>query len=998
MHTRRLFFTAALAAFLSHVGLQGADAPPAAAYMQSLAGEWRFKLDRDNTGDNEKWFSQDLSDKIKLPGILQGQGYGNDISSDTPWVLTLGPGWWKIQDKQLVDHFSQPDKTEVPFLSQPAKHYLGLAWYQRDIDIPAGWNNRRVVLFLERAHWESTVYVDDKPFAKNDSLVAPHVTDLGVLTPGKHRLTVRVDNRTITPNDGQHLLDSHAVSDSLGATWNGIVGRIELSATSPVWIDDAQAFPDVAKKLVHLKVKIGNIAGTAGTGVLKVNFDSQEMDSPGAHLANLLSGSMSANVTWDATGGTAELDVPLPYNARSWSEYHPALQHFTLTLKGGAAEDQYPLTFGLRQVSFNGNALLLNGQPINLRTTHDGGEFPLTGYPSMDVASWRKIFKICQDYGLNGMRFHSWCPPEAAFEAADEMGFYLQPECGMWNAFDPGSAMSQRLEDETVRLLKAYGNHPSFILLSPSNEPKGRYTQVTPKWAANWYAKDNRRLYSAGTGWSDPSQVTGGPQYASMPSYGRGQLRNTSGWFGSDYRTALDTVHIPVLAHEVGQWCAYPDFDIIAKFTGFLRPSNYDIFKYIADQHGLLPWNKVFSWSSGRFQVACYKEEIEANLRTPGLAGFQLLDLHDYLGQGTALIGVVDAFWEPKNYVTAAEFRQFSGPVVPLARLTKRVFTSVEPFDVDTEIYNYGDGPIPQAAPSWKILDASGRNVASGSLPGLNLPVGKNTPLGKISTNLSSLASPGAYRLVVSLDGTEFSNSWNFWVYPAAISDKIPDDVTVTDSWSDTRTALSAGKKVLFSPRDADLDPALSPHLARVPVFWNIQMTVRPPQNPTAKFDAMLGLLCDAGSKALAKFPTGMNCDWQWTSIINNVRSVNMNKAPDALRPIVWAIDDWNRNWKLGVIFEARVGDGGENNGRLMVSAINLLNPASPVALQLRRSLLDYMAGNDFNPTAQLSLQQAGDLWVAGNPPAATPAAPRAFDPDLNDGTIPPPARPAPGT
>ena len=169
-------------------------------------------------------------------------------------------------------------------------------------------------------------------------------------------------------------------------------------------------------------------------------------------------------------------------------------------------------------------------------------------------------------------------------------------------------------------------------------------------------------------------QVNGGAQYASLVRFTGGDLRNTSGWFGGDYRSALETVHIPVLSHEVGQWCAYPDFDVIAKFTGYLKPSNYDIFKYIAEQEGVLDQDHAFAWASGRFQVECYKEEIEANLRTPGLSGFQLLDLHDYLGQGTALIGVVDAFWEPKRYVTASEFRRFAGMTVPLARLPHRIY------------------------------------------------------------------------------------------------------------------------------------------------------------------------------------------------------------------------------------------------------------------------------------------------------------------------------------
>ena len=274
----------------------------------------------------------------------------------------------------------------------------------------------------------------------------------------------------------------------------------------------------------------------------------------------------------------------------------------------------------MREITHNDKELLINGRPVNLRLTHDGGEFPLTGYPAMDVESWKKIIQTCKDYGLNGIRFHSWCPPEAAFDAADELGFYLQPECGLWADFG-SPVMKQWLNDETERILKAYGNHPSFILLSPSNEPRN-YSRFTPQWAATNYAKDNRRLYSAGTGWSDPSQVTGGAQFASLVRFGTTDLRNTTGWFGRDYRNALETVHIPVLAHEVGQWCAYPDFDVMKKFTGYLQPGNYDIFKYIAQQEGVLDEDHAFAWASGRFQVECYKEEIEANLRTPGLPVF----------------------------------------------------------------------------------------------------------------------------------------------------------------------------------------------------------------------------------------------------------------------------------------------------------------------------------------------------------------------------------------
>ncbi|HVU38722.1 MAG TPA: hypothetical protein VHC95_10330, partial [Opitutales bacterium] len=607
-----------------------------------------------------------------------------------------------------------------------------------------------------------------------------------------------------------------------------------------------------------------------------------------------------------------------------------------------------------------GHDILLNGQPINLRTTHDGGEFPLTGYPSMDVAAWRKIIETCKAYGLNGMRFHSWCPPEAAFAAADELGFYLQPECGMWNAIDPGSPMAQRLEDETARMAKAYGNHPSFVMLSPSNEPKGNYGQVTPKWAADWYKKDNRRIYSAGTGWGNPFQLTGGAQYASMP------IRGTQAWFGRDYANSVANDPIPVVSHEIGQWCAYPDFSVMNKFTGYLRPGNYDIFRDLADQHGLLPWNKLFAWASGRYQLQCYKEDIEANLRTPNLAGFQMLDLHDYLGQGTALIGVLDAFWQSKGYASAEEFRHFAGPVVPLARLANRTFTTADTLESEVELYNFGREPIAKGVPYWQIVDAKGHAVAAGEWSARDLPLGKNIPLGHISADLSQLAAPAAYRLVVGVRNAQditAQNDWNIWLYPAAIDDAPPADVKLARSWPEARAALADGGAVLLLPSAADLDPNLCPPMQREPVFWNREM------NP--KFDGMLGLVCDTASPALAKFPTQINCDWQWTQIVNGVRSVNLNGVTHDLRPIVWAIDDWNRNWRLGVIYECKVGEG-----RLLVSAIDLQNGrGGPVLAQLRRSIYDYVASNAFNPSLTLTPDDADKMFATGNPPAAAPAA-----------------------
>ncbi|HEY3755720.1 MAG TPA: hypothetical protein VGL42_06185 [Opitutaceae bacterium] len=943
----------------------------------SLSGQWGFELDRAASGDgrtlNEgegiaaRWFDHDLPQTLSLPGILQAQGYGDVISPATPWVATLGSAWWDLQPASLRDRFSQPGKVKVPFLSQPPRHYLGVAWYQRWVDVPASWRGHRAELFLERPHWETTVWWDERRFAADRSLSTPHATDIGLVFPGRHRLTIRIDNRRLlTDATGNgHMDDAHSVSDALGAAWNGIVGAIELRPASAAWLSDVQVYPEIATHAVRVRVSIGNDSGGPGSGRITAN-------------------DQSLPISWPADGGSAEFEVPLGVDARLWDEFHPALHRLTVTLSGADADDRREVTFGLREIGHVGRDLQLNGRPLNLRLTHFGGDFPLTGYPATDVESWKRIIAVCKAYGLNGIRFHSWCPPDAAFTAADEMGFYLQPECALWAPLSPGNVFARFLERETARILAAYGNHPSFILLSPSNEPAGHYAQVTPAWAAAWYAKDHRRLYSAGTGWSNPAQVFGGAQFATLVRFNGGELRNVTGWFGGDYRAAVASSPIPILSHEVGQWCAYPDFSVINEFTGYLQPGNFDIFRYLAQQGGVLDLDQGFADASGKFQVECYKEEIEANLRTPGLSGFQLLDLHDYLGQGTALIGVTDAFWRPKHYVTAKEFRQFAGPTVPLARLPRRTYTTADTLACDVELYHFGPEPISPARPYWKLVDLDDRSVAAGGeWPARNVPIGKNFPLGRIDLPLASLAAPRMYRLVVGLANLPVENRWNIWVYPSAPSAPPPDGVVVTHLWTEAAAKLAQGGRVLFLPGPDALDPARCPRMSRVPVFWNIQMTVRPPRNPKPKDDAMLGLFCDQmRPDALAEFPSTAACDWQWTPIVDNVRSINLTGAPPELRPIVSAIDDWNRDWRLGVIFECRAG-----TGRLLVSAIDLDRAGAGIELrQLRRSLFDYVGSDRFKPKIALAPAAIAALF-AGAPPVAPPSVQPAFDPDLDDGS-----------
>lgn len=922
--TRPLFAAPIAMLVLALASASAFGAAPAGPAVLDLSGDWRFALDRDDQGIAQGWQARALPDRIRLPGVLNAQGYGDPISARTPWVLSLYDRSWDLREDYKA--YTAPGQVKVPFLSQPPRHYLGAAWYEREVDVPAGWQGQRVQLRLERPRWGSTVWIDGREIGSVRSLVAEHDYELGMLAPGRHRIAVRVDNRNLL----NYRPDSHAISDSLGMSWNGIVGRMELRATTPVYIDDAQLYPDVASRSVLVKLRIGNAGGKAGSGVAIAN---------GRRIP----------VTWSGQGGTAEFRVQYPKNARTWDEFDPALQKLTLALEGGGAVDARTLSFGFVRIAARGTELLVNGRPVFMRGTHHGGDFPLTGYPPTDVAYWKKIFKINKDWGINHMRFHSFTPPEAAFQAADEVGVYLQPEPGMWNNVSPGSPLEAMLYEETERMIRAYGNHPSFLMLSPSNEPSGRWKEAFDKWIAHYRAQDPRRLYTNGTGHTEPSvpEVDKGTDYLAIQRIGPKPLRNKTGWFGRDYSSSLEGITVPVLSHETGQWVAYPDFGIIKKFTGYLQPGNYEIFRDSAARHGVLDKNREFALASGHYQLICYKEEIEAALRTKGLSGYQLLDLHDYLGQGTALVGILDTFWESKGYASPAEFRRFNGVTVPLARLTKAVLTTADSLDVPVEIAHYGPQPLAHAGSSWRIEDANGKTLRSGQFAARDIPVGHGTPLGRIGATLADLPAPGRYKIVVALDGGKAANDWTFWLYPAADTANPAANpaasVLVTHSWPEAETRLNAGGKVLYMPRKADLDWT-SPPLADVPVFWNRLM------NPG--WGRMLGLWVDNKHPALANFPTAEHFDWQWTELVAGARAMNLDRLPRALEPIVQPIDDWNRNYKLGALFEARVG-----KGRLVVSTLDLENRLEqrPVARQLRQSVLGYMGGEGFQPKTDIA-------------------------------------------
>ena len=947
--TRALAATVA-ALTLTMAAATSPQAPAADGAVLSLAGPWRLSEGVIATAD-----ALASGPTVALPGSLTESGFGDDITMDTPWIGQVVDQSFFSDDRYAP--YREPGNVKVPFWLTPLKHFVGARWFSREITIPDQWDGKGVVLFLERCKWETEVWLNGRRVGMRNSLVAPHVYDLGPLPPGRHVLSIQVDN-TMKINVGQN---AHSVSDHTQTSWLGIIGRMELQAVDPVRIADVQLYPDIVEKSVRARVRLVGADG----GDLPEGFRGRL--TLRARPADGAEGDAAEPVTQEVASGDVELVYAMGEGARLWDEFSPSLYTMTVTVEGpGGAADTFETDFGLRTFTVRGTRFYLNDRPIFLRGTLECAIFPLTGYPPMDREGWLRILRVCRAHGLNHLRFHSWCPPRAAFEAADRMGFIFQVEGPAWATIGDGQAIDPFIYDEGDRILKEYGNHPSFCMLAYGNEPGG---QNQRRWLGDlvnsWKEKDDRRLYTSAAGWPQiPENQFHVPPEPRAHAWGSGlssRLNARPPETRSDYRDYVARWDVPVVSHEIGQWCVFPDFNEIEKYTGVTRALNFEVFRDFLDANHMLDQAQDFLMASGKLQTLCYKEDIESALRTPGFGGFQLLDLHDFPGQGTALVGVLDPFWDSKPYVTPDEYRRFAGETVPLARMDKRVWTSDETFEADIEMFHFGPAPIENPWLVWRIR-AGDLVVAEMTRERSSaIPLGQGIPMGSVSFALSNFDQATALNLEVALEGTPFANDWDFWVYPAQVETAAPDAVLVVRDLDERALeALADGGRVLLVPgagrvrgdEYGKVPPAFST------IFWNTAWTSRQPPHT-------MGILCDPDHPMFAHFPTEYHTNWQWWDVIHQSQFMILQDFPAPFRPTVQIIDTWFDSRKLGLVFEAQVG-----GGRLLVCGADLMTDLDtrPAARQLRHSILAYMAGEDFDPQDVVDVETVQGLFQPPSP------------------------------
>lgn len=848
-----------------------------------LSGQWQVKLD----AEKQETMPQAYPETMMLPGTTSAAGLGMPNPAKETGCLT------------------------------DAYRFEGAAWFMRTFTA-GNWTGEQTMLTLERTR-KSTVYLDGRPIGHQESLCTPHRYFLPPVHAGEHTLVIRVDN-TDYPTRGGHL-----TSPDTQSNWNGITGEISLTVAHTL-LTDLTVRPDLRRGCLRVH---GHIIG-APDGVAGIVLPGQ--------MEHLL----------PYRRGVLDGECPLKGNEAFWDEAHPEIHTISIDLDG----DVYETTFGLRDVRTLGRRLLISGRETFLRGKVDNLLYPKTGYTPTDVASWMTILGIAKEYGINHYRYHTACPPDAAFTAADLLGVYMAPELPFWGtvAEEGEEGYDERERDflfqEGFRILREYGHHPSFLWLSLGNELWGS-KDVLNRMMRAYREADDTKLYSSGANnyqfvpdvldeeivfvgvrlgrerlirgsyamCDAPQGIVQMTAPESASNYDASIVPETLGQSGEagkvqiQYGTGVKEVDaqsadalipdVPVISHEVGQYVFYPDFSEISRYTGPLKPRNIEAMRENLERAGLYGEHEAFFRQTGHLAVDCYKREIETLLRSREVSGFQLLDLQDYTGQGTALVGVLNAMMENKGLISAEEWREFCAGTVVLGEFAS--FTGMMGEDIRFDVQISECDPEKQhTCIRCTLMDGERELYACDVTPGARQ--------GRLTDAVSVTFPAECYRdamqeritgltVVLTLaDGTR--NHYPIWLIP-------PVDIRITREGIEKDGRMVAfvsaeekadGAAIVVPSAEGQLPAEYCTDFWCYPMFRSISESMGKPV-PVGT----MGLSIDTASPLLKRFAQEDYTTPVWYAIL---QTAHVQRLPADIHPAVQMIDNTERCARLGILYQ----------------------------------------------------------------------------------------------
>lgn len=849
---------------------------------------------------------------VTLSGTWHVEGDGIAGEAKLPGTLAaahLGKRW-TVHDFETTMDLPQSEALVQEW------QYVGKATWARSVELSAADCENPMELFLERVMWASEAFWDEASLGSCDSLATPHIYQVPKerLTPGRHELKLVIDNSCRYGFSRQ----SHAYGPNMQAVWNGVLGRVELRRAHP--LRAARVFASAPSG--------GKLQIETSADVATVAVDGLETSG------------------WERRGG--RIVVSLAEEPEYWNEFHPALYTVRLTAKDGF---EHSIRFGFRSVGTKGRLLTLNGAAIFTRGNVENANFAKDGTPWMEKGEWMRVFRTLKDEdGINAVRFHTWCPPEAAFQAADELGIILHPEAGIWtdkwmndgDEVGNGKPVDGFVRREMKAIADAYGNSPSFFSLSIGNELGNSNFETMGRWVDEHKKYDPRALCYA----SSARDITEADDFSLshvVPGKGlaREKLMPHTDW---DYEDIYSAATVPTVAHEIGQWPVYPIWEeLLSPFTGVMRPWNLSRHYETAARKNALKFQNEYHAASAKLNRLIYKEEVESFLRTPSCAGLQLLNVQDYTGQAEALVGWRDPFYRLKcGFRDMPPFSNVWGPVCYLARFSRFTYIVGETYRATLQIRNLTERPL-EAGTAFPY--------ALGEKKG-EVRLKSTIPPGEVKT-VAVVECPLSDDMVRSRQTLRFGcNEWSFWVYPREGRCAVPEGVVETSDPATMKRAVLDGKTVLYS------GPSFKSAQGQFkPVFWSARWF--PVANTTA---AALGTWFDVKHPALAGFVTDDFTDWQWYSLSQGATVHALKGLPDGFRPIALSVNDFHFSDFTATMFEVLVG-----KGRLFVCGYDLAAD-TPEARRLRASVCAYLSGAPANGTPLVSEEWLAEEFDAVKP------------------------------
>ena len=905
--------------------------------VQDLSGVWEVRLK-----DGRKF-------SALLPGTLDENRIGDPDRPEKQWHGNTGAITTRFTRKYT---------------------YTGQAEFQRTVIPDRNPAGGRMILTAERSRALSlTVNGEKAESIIPGTLSTPYIFESAAWRDGENRITLTADNSYPGwPKDA--ILMSSAATDETQTNWNGILGRITLEKKPAVFLVGVALGPGSRKNTALLRAVVSLPACLKGKTRVLLTIRCGAMEKPYNLGADLYDGGIQT-MTADR--------IPLRQDLRRWDPEDPYRYSFQATLSAllpdlEECRDTYSGKAGFRMFGEDRkHRLCINGRRFFLRGEANCAVFPETGYPPMTLRAWRKIIRQYQEYGINCLRFHSHCPPEAAFEAADEAGMLMQPELSHWDcgtAFESDESF-RYYREELHQILRQLGGHPSFVMLSLGNElacgetgekrmaelvaeakgllPDRMYIRGSNAfygakgcdresgfYTAQNYGKYRMRAISAGSDENHPEEKI------SVQGY----LNNSLPSSRTDYREGMAALREqcdkPMFSFEVGQYEVLPDFRELPMFRGVTAPENYRIVRRRAKARGMLPeWERMVE-ASGELALICYREEAEAVMRTPEMSGICLLGIQDFPGQGTAIVGMMNAHLKPKPYPFARpeRFRAFFRDALPLIRIGKYSWYGGETMKVEIQGFNCSTEDLAGTL-VCELKDDSGKTTDIRNARHYTAKAGESEVSARFTFDLPTGGKPRTATVEAYLEGRRetFRNQIRIWIYPERRFIAAEGIHCCRRLDDEAVRVLENGGKVLLEPESEETALPGSMRGQFSTDFWSVGTF---PQQ-----EGGMGLLIEDKHPLFRGFPTSFHTDYQWWRMAGQ-RAMRLPDESFARGIIVRQMDSCLRMDTFAMLAEARIG-----KGKILISSMGLRElPQAPEVTALRNAMIRYMQSEDFSPQA----------------------------------------------